>query len=235
MPHTNGIAITFSRPTDFTRETEWAEWYDGEHLPDTVGPATGAWVATRFESIDRPPGAAPPVGFSHMAVHEFEDIDRDGGRFLDHIDALRAGSRMHPVHTIIGLELFRIFGRWNTKPEPSADLRGHIFAYTMSNDPAVEDEWNEWYDGTHVPDMMSAGVFAATTRWERLASPRFGPRYLTLYDIAQDDVADAVARSGAIMPGLHASGRLNHHHAGGMRAALRATGRHAGRGYRADA
>jgi hypothetical protein len=170
-----------------------------------------------------------------MAVHEFEDIDRDGGRFLDHIDTLRAGERIHPVHTIIGLDVFRIFGRWNIKPEPSPDLRGHIFAYTMSNDPAVENEWNEWYDGVHAPDMMSAGVFAATTRWEQRAPRRFGPRFLTLYDIAQDDVADAVARSGAIMPGLHASGRLNHHHAGGMRAALRATGRHAGRGYRADA
>jgi hypothetical protein len=169
-----------------------------------------------------------------MTVHEFEDVDRDGPRFVDHIRRLTASGTLHEVHTIIGLEVLRIFGAWNSKPEPSPELRGHIFAYTMSNDPAVEAEWNEWYDTVHVPDMMSAGAFAATTRWERLDRPAFGPAYLTLYDIALADVAEAVARSGAIMPGLHASGRLNHHHAGGMRAALRAVGRHAGSGYRAD-
>src|SRR4051812_2871821 len=175
MPQTNGIALTFSRPTDFSREAEWAEWYDDVHLPDTVGSTTGAWVATRFEAIDRPPGAAPPVGFSHMTVHEFEDVDRDCTRFIERVRSLRTEGRVHPIHTIIGLDVFRVFGRWNAKPEPSDELRGHIFAYTMSNDADAEAEWNEWYDGTHVPDMMSAGVFTATTRWERLDRPAFGP------------------------------------------------------------
>lgn len=234
MPSTNGIVVTFSRPTDFGREAEWCGWYDDEHIPETVGVSTGAWVATRFETVERPPLFSAPVGFTHMTIHEFEDIERDGPRFADQLTWLREESRLHPLHAVIGFDVFRAVGRFSDKPEPSAALRGHVFAYTMANDAGAEDEWNAWYDAVHVPDMMKSGAFSATTRWERLARAPFGPNFLTLYDVELDDVGEAVVLSGSVMPGIIEAGRLHECHAGGLRSAVRAVGRHGGRGYRSD-
>ncbi|MCB0971534.1 MAG: hypothetical protein KDA97_08465 [Acidimicrobiales bacterium] len=230
MGQTNGIAVTFSRPTDFTREAEWDEWYDDQHLPDTVGESSGAWVVTRFETVERPPLFSAPVGFTHMTVHEFTDVDEQGPRFVERLRSLRSEGRIHPLHAVIGLDVFRAVGEWSAKPAPSDALVGHVFAYTMANDLAREEEWNQWYDAVHVPDMMEADAFSATTRWERLDRTEFGPNFWTLYDVELPDVSEAVARSGAVMPGIIERGRLSDLHAGGLRCALEATGRYGGAG-----
>ena len=42
----------------------------------------------------------------------------------------------------------------------------------------------------------------------RLTPARFGPNYLTVYDVEGLDVGEAVARSGAAMGAAHQAGRL---------------------------
>jgi len=53
--------------------------------------------------------------------------------------------------------------------------------------------------------------------WSRPA----GGSHLTIYDVALDDVNEAVALSGAAMAPAREAGRLRPYHAGGLRAALR--------------
>src|SRR3954471_10331539 len=96
---TDGIAVVFSRPSDLHREAEWDAWYDDEHLADTAD-ACGAWVVTRWEVADRPAGASPPVGFTHVAIYELEDGRTGGPALLDHLERSRTEGRLHPLHTI---------------------------------------------------------------------------------------------------------------------------------------
>ena len=81
------------------------------------------------------------------------------------------------------------------------------------------------------------------TCWPRAGSPtpaggcalepaRFGPNYLTVYDVEGIDVMDAVALSGTAMPVVHEQGRLMACHSGGIRAALRPAGRWGAQGFR---
>jgi len=66
----------------------------------------------------------------------------------------------------------------------------------------------------------------------RLTPARFGPNYLTVYDVEGLDVGEAVARSGAAMGAAHQAGRLLACHSGGVRAALRPAGRYGSEGFR---
>jgi hypothetical protein len=230
-PHTDGIALVFSRPSDFSQEEAWDAWYDDVHLPDTAA-GSGAWVVNRWECADRPPHSSPPVGFSHLAIYQFTDVATGGPALLDLFEQRRAEGALHPAHTIIGVDVLVPTGRWSTWPEPTDARTGQIIAYVGPNDPAIEDEWNAWYDAVHAVDMVDSGAFAGVTRWVRTDRARFGPDHLTIYDVELDDLDDAVALSLAAMGPAHAAGRLHPRHAGGLRSTLRVHGRHGAAGHR---
>jgi hypothetical protein len=231
---TNGIAVVFSRPSDLHGEADWDAWYDEEHLPDTVD-ASGAWVATRWEVADRPAGASPPVGFTHMAIYEFDDVRVGGAALLDHLERLggsRSEGSLHPLHTISGVDTLVSASGWPGRLEPRRSVTGQVFAYVGPNDGALDTEWNEWLAAVHIPDMLASGGFTDASRWVRLEPARFGPNYMTIYDVEDIDVMEAVALSGRAMAPAHEAGRILPCHSGGVRAALRPTGRYGAEGYR---
>jgi hypothetical protein len=220
-----GIVIVFSRPSDFTQEQDWSAWYDGTHLPATAD-ASGAGTATRWENIDRLQMAASPVGFTHVAIYEFDDVGAGAPVLLDLLDpSSSTAAPRHPAHMIIGVEVMRAAGsRWNRRLDLGPRITGQVIAFVGPSDPAREDEWNAWLDAVHIPDMVNSGAFVNATRWVRAERARFGPNYLTIYDVSLDDVGEAVVLSGAAMGPAREQGRLLECHAGGLRAALRRAG-----------
>ena len=222
MHSPNGIVIVFSRPSDFTLEGEWSGWYAGTHIPAAMA-ASGAAVATRWEHTERPHGASPPVGFTHMTVYELDDLRAGAPALLDVLDGATSGRR-HPADMIVGVEVLEPAGRrWHGR-NVGDDVVGQVIAFVGPSDPAYEEEWDAWLDDVHVPDMVGSGAFATATRWARTERARFGPNYLTIYDVTLPDINDAVALSGAAMAPAREQGRLRPYHAGGLRAALRRAG-----------
>jgi hypothetical protein len=63
---------------------------------------------------------------------------------------------------------------------------------THPQDPAREQEFNDWYNGNHVPDVLNAPYFEAAIRY-KVAKTHVGhvPSYLALYYVTQDDVPTA--------------------------------------------
>jgi hypothetical protein len=229
---TDGIVVVFSRPSDFTLESEWDTWCDDVHLPESAT-AAAAWVVTRWEVADRPSGFSPPVGFTHVTIYEFTDVEQGAVQLLDLLDRGRSDGTHHRAHAITGVDVLVPTGEaWRGRREPHDGLTGQVVAYVGPTDPSVTDEWSRWLDDVHVADMMGSGAFADASRWVRRQPARFGPNFFTIYDVELDDVAEAVALSGAAMAPAHAAGRIMGQHSGGSRAALRRTGRHGGRGFR---
>ncbi len=228
---TDAIAVVFTRPSDLHREADWDTWYDDVHVPDTAA-GSGAWVVTRWEVADRPAGGSPAVGFTHVAIYEFEEGADGGERLLDLFEQRRAAGAMHPAHTISAADVLVPTGAWPGRLEPRARCTGQVMAYVGPNDPSLVDEWTPWLDEVHVADMMGSGAFTDTSRWARTRPARFGPNFLTIYDVEDLDVGEAVALSGRAMAPAHADGRILPCHAGGIRAALRPAGRHGAAGYR---
>jgi hypothetical protein len=64
--------------------------------------------------------------------------------------------------------------------------------------PAMEEEFNAWYDTEHVPERLAIPGFVAAQRWRRECKPGRG-RYLATYELARPEVLesdDYLARVG---------------------------------------
>jgi hypothetical protein len=227
---TRAIALELTRPSDLHHEADWDAWVDAEHVPACAA-ASGAWAVTRWEVADRPPGASPPVGFTHVTIHELEDPD-GGAALVTYLAGARDAGRLHPIHTITAVDVLAAATGWPGRLEPRAGVTGQVMAYVGPNDRRLDAEWNDWLSTMHIPDMLGSGGFTDASRWARVDPAPFGPNYLTIYDVEGIDVMEAVALSGAVMPSVHEQGRLMRCHSGGVRAALRPAGRWGPEGYR---
>ncbi len=61
-----------------------------------------------------------------------------------------------------------------------------------------DDEYNEWYDGTHFPDMCSIPGVKSGRRFELAMVPRGQPglQYLAIFEVEVDDPASVMAEIG---------------------------------------
>jgi hypothetical protein len=59
---------------------------------------------------------------------------------------------------------------------------------TICADPTREDEFNNWYNNVHIPDVLKTPGFIAATRYiiRELRDGR--GKYLTIYEIETDDI-----------------------------------------------
>jgi hypothetical protein len=213
MPRTTGLLIVSDKCFRPPEEEAWHRWYDDELLP-ALQEGDGPWTSTRFELAERPQPGRPGLGFTHVTVHEL-DADDAAAQAAATLHRLRRVHR-HPAHATVGADVVVAHGPWSDKPLPGDDLRGHILANVMCADPAREEEWDAWYDDTHVPDMLSCGAFGAMTRWRREPRPEVGPAHVTLYDVSTPTVAEAVERSAATLVEVTAAGRKLDIHTGGL-------------------
>ena len=231
MSRTERLLVVFTRCNAPAALEGWAAWYDDVHLPALI--AEGADVITRFELTQQPVPGMPSIGFSHVAFHEYRGADADErlDASLRFCDELALASQLHPNHSLIAVDVLAAHG--GEKSDPSPELKGHIMAYVMSNQPARQAEWDRWYDEVHLPDMMDSGAFCAGSRWRRREPARHGANDMTLYDVAGCMVEEAVAQSARVMPGIVAAGRKLDCHVGAMTVTLRPTGAYGGAGLRA--
>lgn len=72
-----------------------------------------------------------------------------------------------------------------------------MIAYTNPSQPGREDEYNEWYNNTHVPQILALPGFVNATRF-KLADKQTVPgkrsrRYVAVYELESDDIDATVA------------------------------------------
>ena len=61
---------------------------------------------------------------------------------------------------------------------------------TMQPPPALEEEFNAWYDTEHIPERAAIPGFETALRFVCIAG---APRYLAMYDLERHDVLDTPA------------------------------------------
>ena len=69
------------------------------------------------------------------------------------------------------------------------DRKGFLLV-TMEPPPALEEEFNAWYDTEHVPQRMAIAGFETGRRY---VCPSGSPRYLAVYDLAHRGVLESEA------------------------------------------
>ena len=75
-----------------------------------------------------------------------------------------------------------------------------MVVWSNPSDPAREDEFNEWYDGVHVPDVLKIPGILSCTRY-KLSDTQFGPvetpgTYVAYYEVDPEKLAGIPAAFG---------------------------------------
>ena len=87
------------------------------------------------------------------------------------------------------------------------------YIQTVVTAPVVgrEDEFNRWYEDTHLPEVLQVPGFVAGRRYA-LTGPwaADGPRFLAVYEIETEDLAATLAALRAAAPTMTASDAMDH-------------------------
>jgi len=84
-----------------------------------------------------------------------------------------------------------------------------VLVFTNCADPAREKEFNEWYDNTHVPDVLETPGFVGCTRYEMIGNPGPGQgKFLAVYEVESDDLPSTMAGLQQRVAQLAAQGRM---------------------------
>ena len=63
----------------------------------------------------------------------------------------------------------------------------------MEPPPAIEEEFNDWYDSEHVPERLAVDGFESASRF---VCTNGWPRYMTIYDLREPGVIDSAGYRG---------------------------------------
>ena len=80
---------------------------------------------------------------------------------------------------------------------------------TNCADATREAEFNEWYDNTHLPDVMETAGFIRATRYVKAEPSEGEAKYLALYEIETDDIDAMMKANRENMDRKRAEGRFS--------------------------
>lgn len=75
-------------------------------------------------------------------------------------------------------------------------------------DPAREAEFNEWYDRTHLPDILETPGFVKATRYELVPPVEGKAKFIAAYEIEASDIDAAMATHQENMARKRGEGRF---------------------------
>jgi len=169
------------------REDEFNDWYDLEHVPERLR-VPGFLNARRWVG----------EGDSKIAVATY-DLETHA---VMNSPAYRAigganGSVWTKRITAIAKRILRFEGEQIVPGDVSGPAEANaLLAVGINIDPAMEAEFNEWYNKEHLPQLGAVpGVL--TARRFRAAGPDIERKYLALYHMTSLDVARSDAWSKA--------------------------------------
>jgi hypothetical protein len=169
------------------QEDEFNDWYDLEHVPERMR-VPGFLNAQRWVGEDNPKIAVATYDLGSHAVMNSPEYQAIGGD---------NGSVWTKRITRIAKRILRFEGEQILPGDVTgpAEANGLLVA-TMNVDAAAEDEFNEWYNKEHLPQLGAVpGVL--TARRFRAAGPGVEKKYLALYHLASLDAprSDAWAKA----------------------------------------
>ena len=75
--------------------------------------------------------------------------------------------------------------------------KGLMLVQTAPSDPAREDEYNDWYTGKHIPDVLAIPGIINARRYKLVGRPGEPAAYLAIYELDADDIRAPLRALGA--------------------------------------
>ncbi|MDX2155422.1 MAG: DUF4286 family protein [Hyphomicrobiaceae bacterium] len=192
MAKTRGTGLLMAwTDIDAEYDAEFNAWYDAEHVP-RLAAIPGFLQGARYVALKGGP--------RYLAMYELEDHNvLKSAAFLDTVRYQPSSGRQRISGGHIGrnyiLNAYRQIFPTRTQPiEATRDPAPFLQIGRMSIPAAFEDEWNAWYNTAYIPPYLKVpGVVSA----RRYAAVECEPRYMTVYELADPNVAETPAWNAA--------------------------------------
>ena len=157
-------------------EDEFHDWYDTEHLPERQR-------VPGFLLCERWIGAADPkVSVATYDLDTVGVLQSPGYRAIGGVNLSPWSTRMTSrVERLLRFEGDQILPGDELPPAAA----GGLLLNAMNVEPAVEAEFNEWYDTEHIPALAAVPGVLCARRFRATSSNR---RYVALYHLAAPEV-----------------------------------------------
>lgn len=177
-------------------EDAYRDWYRERHLSDMVAidGVDGGAIHERAEG-----GDAPRWRFA--ALYE---LNQPAGDILAEVFGRAGGPAMELTDTIDAAGVLMLAAEPvgpRRLARPDADQGDALRYIVLTNaGEGEEDEFNAWYDGRHLADVLAIPGFVAAQRF-RIAAETAGKsspwRYLSIYELAPEAATKALAELAA--------------------------------------
>jgi len=166
-------------------EDDFNQWYNTQHIPERLA-IPGFQQAARYEALKGEP--------KYLALYELEDAS-----VLEAPAYKKLGNNPNDwdkrIMPKLQVEARTIYERIFTCGEAPQEHAPFLLSVRLDIAPAVEAEFNEWYNVDHLPKLAAVpGVYCAR-RYRQLSGN--GTKYLALYELANDQVTNTDAWSKA--------------------------------------
>lgn len=197
MTDANAILLVMQNPRE-GRDAAHRDWYLAHHLPDVCG-VPGVLRGEFAGTKDRPEG----LRWTNAAAYW---LDGDPAAILGEIFR-RAGSGDWTMSdTLDGESMMMAVGRALTgrvRSTVTADAAGRdrlLYIVLTNATPGDDEQFNDWYTNTHIPDVLAVPGFVAAQRFRLVDHPALRPypfRYLAIYEVLAGEAEAAFAELGA--------------------------------------
>jgi hypothetical protein len=73
--------------------------------------------------------------------------------------------------------------------------KGVMIVMSDPSSPDREDEYNEWYNNVHIPDLLKLDPFVSARRF-KILDEESSHRYVAVYELEADDLGDVMGVIG---------------------------------------
>jgi hypothetical protein len=213
--------LVFSNPVA-GQEDRYNKWYDSQHAPDVVA-VPGFVTAQRFVVSDTQLRISKPLP-KYLVIYKivtndlpsvYAEVDRRLKTKMTVMDpSFDQTTSVNFTYKVIRPVIYHR-GHQGDKGGKGADGASHsgsqVYYQLVFTDPVAgkEDEYNQWYDKEHEPDVVAAPGFVSAQRYifsdTQLREKPKTTKYFVMYKIATNDIAADFAQYKRLAPTMPTS------------------------------
>ena len=186
----SGILAVFTNCRDPQRGKDFNRWYDDSHVPRLE--QSGALArSSRYRNV----GEMNSGQAKYLAIHESNRTDQMSvyREVTQTWERLAAEGAIHLALDLVLRAQYERVGPEFRSDRSARPVQGILVVLTDPRPGVPDDEFNDWYAGTHVPELLGTGKYHTANRYRLVASEPEAPRYAAIYETELDAATAADA------------------------------------------
>lgn len=200
-----GAFVVMNSPAEGEDAAAWSAWYIDVHMPEVLDP--GVFTAgARFERT----GGRAPSDATHMALYECprEDIEGAWGDLRSALAKNADPNAPRPASDVVLASTFRLL---YASPHGGKPTKSVLLVNVDYADEEGVDDFNQWYNTTHISEFLSSGAYHTAIRYEICEPVEQYGRFLAVYESELGpDEADRISRTNTAMSPAPEALKLRH-------------------------